>query len=304
MNDREEDPNGIIPETVEIEFINRWSAFNYHYNAKSSDTIEMLKLHYQNVFKVSAQHLFFFSKRRKLENHQTLEFYGIRNFAVVHIEVRSHLKLISMPILAFLLVMAYWEERVLCKNKKEQDQTPEMVEIKFKRSFNFSDYYYVAKRSDTVGMLKLHYQKAFRIPEQHLCFYSNFIDNNGEELIEIIPETIEIKFATSHYSYYYTARSSDTIGMLKLHYQNAFRIPEQRLIFFCEWRKLENHRSLASYGMQGFAVIQVIALSRSDVIWWLILAFLLVMVTLQGSPKTFIQWTKLVNNLHFQTLQF
>ncbi|PIC48538.1 hypothetical protein B9Z55_007473 [Caenorhabditis nigoni] len=295
MNDREEDPNGIIPETVEIEFINRWSAFNYHYNAKSSDTIEMLKLHYQNVFKVSAQHLFFFSKRelnlyrkqitfnlgRKLENHQTLEFYGIRNFAVVHIEVRSHLKLISMPILAFLLVMAYWEERVLCKNKKEQDQTPEMVEIKFKRSFNFSDYYYVAKRSDTV-----------------------VIDNNGEELIEIIPETIEIKFATSHYSYYYTARSSDTIGMLKLHYQNAFRIPEQRLIFFCEWRKLENHRSLASYGMQGFAVIQVIALSRSDVIWWLILAFLLVMVTLQGSPKTFIQWTKLVNNLHFQTLQF
>ncbi|CAO4367082.1 unnamed protein product [Caenorhabditis nigoni] len=196
MNDREDDPNAIIPETVEIEFTNRWSAFHYHYNAKSSDTIEMLKFHYQNAFKVSAQHLFFFSKWRKLENHQTLEFYGIRNFAVVHVEVRSHQKLISMPILAFLLVMAYWEERVLCKNKKEQDQIPEIVEIKFKRFFSFSHYYYEAKRSDTVGMLKLHYQKAFRIPEQHLCCYSN-------------------------------------------------------------WSKLENHQPLSFYGLRGFAEVNV-----------------------------------------------
>ncbi|CAO4367081.1 unnamed protein product [Caenorhabditis nigoni] len=115
------------------------------------------------------------------------------------------------------------------------------------------------------------------------------IDNNGEELIEIIPETIEIKFVTSHYSYYYTARSSDTIGMLKLHYQNAFRIPEQRLIFLCEWRKLENDRSLASYGIQGFAVIRVVVLSHSDVFLLLlvILAFLLVMATLQERQNVY-----------------
>ncbi|CAO4367086.1 unnamed protein product [Caenorhabditis nigoni] len=106
------------------------------------------------------------------------------------------------------------------------------------------------------------------------------MDDREEDPNERIPETIEIKFTNSSNKlhYYHKAKSSDTIGMLKLHYQNSFKVPAQRLHFSWEWTKLENHRALGSYGIQDFAVIRVEVLNYFDVFFLIPIVVLIVVV--------------------------
>ncbi|PIC48547.1 hypothetical protein B9Z55_007477 [Caenorhabditis nigoni] len=126
------------------------------------------------------------------------------------------------------------------------------------------------------------------------------MNDREEDPNERIPETIEIKFKNSSNKlhYYYKAKCNDTIAMLKLHYQNSFKVPAQRLHFFWEWTTLEDHRSLASYGMEDFAVIRVQVLNYFDA--FLIISILsLIVVVIYGLTNSGTMPAKVDNEYRF-----
>ncbi|CAO4367083.1 unnamed protein product [Caenorhabditis nigoni] len=97
--DREEDPNRIIPRTVKVEFKRLFNFHHYYYKARSSDTIGMLKINYQNAFKVRGENVYFYWEWMQLEDHQTLEFYGFRRFAEIKVYISDDYILLTIIVL-------------------------------------------------------------------------------------------------------------------------------------------------------------------------------------------------------------